>query len=713
MTQTDYEPKLSFATLNDDGFTMLLNGDEKYSVRLPMNILRKKATDRQESIETEMLNGCNSLGLDYVSMDNIQRRAKEVVDLLYERTRVNNSKKKRQQQEEEEDKTKRLYVQKYHDKSAAANVLYEAVLIAGKPYFVSQGWDVKSGNPIARLYDEIPIPDARQPTLELLPPEKEMYLSKSFEFESEDELNKYLKLAMNETLDTIYRKQKTLASKYIDANNTHLTMLAADDIFTYFQDKLGQTHYDEFVGDNDTGKTANLIYLQNEGYRAMLDVDITPANIYGFLGSFEEGQGIILEDEADDIDRDPEKMKIYKSGYNAGKKVTRTDLSGFGGRKIQSYNTFCFKAWTAEQAPNTNKAKGLRDRTFDFHCTSGSPEYDIQEVTNPAGDLEFIALLNELNHNRKLLFAFRLLHYQDPLPNIELSVKNREKQLCKPLLRLFQNAKCQGEIGEALADKIAEKRGIKLDTLEAKILSVIVTFIIRAENQREQRKLTGEDNKQWVLTPLGPNQIPTSELFEEVRQHLGGEYRRDKDKSFDTEEHGVMSHDKIRRICVDKFGAEPKRSTGGLRYFDFKKVKLEKSKAAYAFPGKVVILEKNVSESGSDAVPEFEPFSEDEGVNQDIPENEKGTEVSNNTTKGSKNMKEIEETGGDKAIENNENRYPHTENDQKIGTLSLQESYRNVETTTIEEITSKAMHNGQGNNKGYFTKDDWVYTCTV
>lgn len=68
-------------------------------------------------------------------------------------------------------------------------------------------------------------------------------------------------------------------------------MLAADYIFTYFQYKLGQTHYDMFVGDNDTGKTANLVYFQCEGYRAMLDVDITPANIYGFLGTFEEGQG--------------------------------------------------------------------------------------------------------------------------------------------------------------------------------------------------------------------------------------------------------------------------------------------------------------------------------------------------------------------------------------------------------------------------------------
>src|SRR5215211_2117866 len=194
-----------------------------------------------------------------------------------------------------------------------------------------------------------------------------MLNTRQWNYYNENEINKYLTLAAREeTLDTLYRKQKILASKYIDANKTHLTMLAADAIASYFQDKLGQVHYDMFVGDNDTGKTANLVYFQYEGYRAMLDVDITPANIYSFLGNFEEGQGIILEDEADDIDKKFEKMKIYKAGYNAGKKVTRTDLTGFG-RKTTSWNTYCFKAFTAEESPNSNTAKGFMDRTFEFY----------------------------------------------------------------------------------------------------------------------------------------------------------------------------------------------------------------------------------------------------------------------------------------------------------------------------------------------------------
>ena len=52
------------------------------------------------------------------------------------------------------------------------------------------------------------MPDATKPTIELLPPEKEMYLGKPLEFASEKELNKYLELAVNETLDTLFIRQK-------------------------------------------------------------------------------------------------------------------------------------------------------------------------------------------------------------------------------------------------------------------------------------------------------------------------------------------------------------------------------------------------------------------------------------------------------------------------------------------------------------------------
>lgn len=76
-------------------------------------------------------------------------------------------------------------------------------------------------------------------------------------------------------------------------------------------------------------------------------------------------------------------------------------------------------------------------------------------------------------------------------------------------------------------------------------------------------------------------------------------------------------------------------------------------------------------------------------------------------------MKEIEEIKEDKSTENTENRYSHTQNDQKIGTASLQESYRNAYDNTIEQILNKAMTGNQNNNKGYFTKNDWMFTCQM
>lgn len=145
-----------------------------------------------------------------------------------------------------------------------------------------------------------------------------------------------------------------------------------------------------------------------------------------------------MENEADDIDINLDKMRIYKKGYNSGSRVSRMDISY--GRKQYSYWTYCFKAFSAERQPDENKGKGFNERTLVPHCRPGIPKYDISEITCPAGDERYEELREELLYLRKLLLMYRLLLYQDPIPNIELAVSNREKQLCTPLLRLFQNS---------------------------------------------------------------------------------------------------------------------------------------------------------------------------------------------------------------------------------------------------------------------------------
>ena len=87
--EQEEEPKLSFVTLESDNVTMMINGEPKYSLRLPINIVRKTAEEKKRIVKDKILEGCTTLGVDYVSEENLTNIAKEVVDLLYQRARVN------------------------------------------------------------------------------------------------------------------------------------------------------------------------------------------------------------------------------------------------------------------------------------------------------------------------------------------------------------------------------------------------------------------------------------------------------------------------------------------------------------------------------------------------------------------------------------------------------------------------------------------------
>lgn len=84
-TQEDQEePRLSFVTLKDDNLTIQLNGESKYSIRLPASISKKNSADKKRIVEDKILDGCSNFGIDYVSEDNLRNRAREVINQLYE-----------------------------------------------------------------------------------------------------------------------------------------------------------------------------------------------------------------------------------------------------------------------------------------------------------------------------------------------------------------------------------------------------------------------------------------------------------------------------------------------------------------------------------------------------------------------------------------------------------------------------------------------------
>jgi hypothetical protein len=442
------------------------------------------------------------------------------------------------EKKEEGDIRPRQFIQKF----SLNDMLAEAVLIGDKPYFL-----------IARDNGSIDI--QRSIELEdkiLIPLDKEAYINKAYSFLSEDDVKSCIAIAKQANLDTLYHKIKLIWKKYVDADDFYISLCTLDTIYTYFQDKIGLTHYLFFVGNVGSGKSNNLRILQYLAYRNMTSTDITAANIYQFLGSMEEGQGTICEDEADDIDEDKDKMRIYKNGYTTGYPVLRTDTTY--GRKQYRFHTFCFKAFAAERTPDSTKAKGFNQRIIQLTSLYGSPQYDISEVINPAGEEKYQALLDELLESRNLLLVYRLLRFNDKIPDIRLNIENREKQLFKTIVRVFQNTEILKELLPIISRYVSQNRELNANTLHA-FLYKTIKELIHFENNAEL-----ESNKIW----------------DRIKANLQGDEIPNKPQSFQSVEFGEVSQKGIVQILKDVFGATKSKRHGDGRKLVFDVNKLER-----------------------------------------------------------------------------------------------------------------------------------------
>jgi hypothetical protein len=116
----------------------------------------------------------------------------------------------------------------------------------------------------------------------LKPFELTSYINRPYVFKSKQEFEKLVEDTKSENLDSLYKKVKQEWQKYIDAGNNHISLCAADTIFTYFQDNIGLTHYPFFVGGNTSGKSNNLLVFNFLGYQNMTT---TAATICHFLST--------------------------------------------------------------------------------------------------------------------------------------------------------------------------------------------------------------------------------------------------------------------------------------------------------------------------------------------------------------------------------------------------------------------------------------------
>lgn len=499
----------------------------------------------------------------------------------------------------EEEKTKKTY---YIQKFTFASKLYEAVLIDKQPSFFIV--DKENSNNRIEIKDSV---DLEKQNKTLKPYEEDSYLSRPYEFANQEEIEYFKKEAKKYTLDSIYLNLvKPLWRKYIDADNFHLSLCAFATIFTYFQDLLGLTHYLFFVGNNSSGKSNNLYLLHYLTYRNLMSTDMTSANIFRSLGSMDEGQVTICEDELDNLEEDRDKKRIYVNGYSAGFPVFRTEEGSNSNksRKPTKYFTYCFKAFAAERLPDVMKAKGFNQRIIELQCNTGFPEYNIKEVSSPAGDETFKNLLAELEHVRKILLMYRLLHYHDGLPNIATNLRGREKELFQPLIRLFQNTNSAiVELKQVVDHFISNRRESNAQTAHAQLYQSIIRLLAN-EYQKSKRKILEEvekgkeegketeEVKENNKEPKLRLEYPFSDLWDHFVSDLDGQPIANRTRSADFGELGEISHKEMSKILIEVFGSKRTKTRAGNKAIIFNPEKLIRLGTVYDVTSTVRIGEE-------------------------------------------------------------------------------------------------------------------------
>ena len=109
-------------------------------------------------------------------------------------------------------------------------------------------------------------------------------------FKDVDELKWYIKRAKNETFSSLFMKVKNTITKYVNAKNHYISILAADIIHSFFYDRFSTVHYNIFLGDNGSGKNSALLVFRFLGYRVFYVTAASASNYYTFLSDVEEGQ---------------------------------------------------------------------------------------------------------------------------------------------------------------------------------------------------------------------------------------------------------------------------------------------------------------------------------------------------------------------------------------------------------------------------------------
>ena len=263
--------------------------------------------------------------------------------------------------------------------------------------------------------------------------------------------------------------------------------------------------------------------------------DPTAPNLFRLLGVVEPAQCVIILEEADKIDKSTELMAVLKTGYSYYGSVPKINPYTL---KQEFFFTYCSKIIVSEQSLNHSIARGVNSRTFPINCFKGIAKHDIKETLNPTatGGLDNKELLQEIMDFRKLLLVYRLKHFKDPIPDLDIGVEGRDKELVKHAIQLFYKCKCEKQVTATLQKFLDIKNEKRNSAIEAILLPIIHSLVI--------------NNK--II------QIASASIWEELIKEIPGKINENRPNQFHSYDYGDLYSTTISGIICDSFGAKIK-----------------------------------------------------------------------------------------------------------------------------------------------------------
>lgn len=360
-----------------------------------------------------------------------------------------------------------------------------------------------------------------------------------YEFYNIEHLNMFYRNKVKGRVDISNLFAEHLAVfKYFNVQPKAITIAwAAAAVVSYFQDLYAIMSYFAALGIPGSGKSTMLETMALLSYRAMKMNNPNAAQAIRMFGNVEPAQHTFIADEADKIDKDSEFMPMIKNGYmysSVHQKVNTNTMA------LEWFYVYAMKFFGAEKQPKEWHSMGFHDRTFEVNTKKiqqKSTDPNIKELGKNTG-------LTKLDQNiksqildlRKKSLIYRMVHYNDPRPDLDVNIGGRDKELTYPFLQLFHGSRYQSQIEWAFQSLLDEMNNKKRNSLSVVLCLKIATYLY-SDAKSDRLKLAefwnhlkqdtsfgtymqdSSGKKQWIESP-DYGDITMSILTHELRNNF-------------------------------------------------------------------------------------------------------------------------------------------------------------------------------------------------